>query len=142
VRPAEIKLWTNFKIHFAAAHCKLRLTNQTAQQSGFHRANMMIEDRHYQGTADSIAQLEVEPASYRETVAILTVTNAKLTLKLETSQSYVQKIKEDIAQLKLKLKPAWQGQRPPKMTNNDNYCWWHRYQLHNGTTSASCKNQE
>jgi hypothetical protein len=32
-----------FKTDFAAAHRELRLTIQTAQQSGFHSANMMIE---------------------------------------------------------------------------------------------------
>jgi hypothetical protein len=37
------KTWAQFKIDFAAAHREFRLTNQTAQQSGFHSANMMIE---------------------------------------------------------------------------------------------------
>jgi hypothetical protein len=37
------KTWAHFKIDFATAHCEFRLTNQTAQQSGFHSANMMIE---------------------------------------------------------------------------------------------------
>jgi hypothetical protein len=37
------KMWAQFKIYFATAHCEFRLTNQTAQQSGFHSANMMIE---------------------------------------------------------------------------------------------------
>jgi uncharacterized protein YaaN involved in tellurite resistance len=120
VRPAAQKSWTNFKIHFAAAHREFLSTNQTAQQSGFHSANMVIEDHRYQGTADAIAQLAVATSAYCETVAILTDTNAKLTLQLETSQAYVQKLKEYIAQLKLKLKSAWQGQRPPKTTNNDN----------------------
>jgi hypothetical protein len=46
VRQAAQKSWTNFKIHFAAAHREFRLTNQTAQQSGFHSANMMIEYHH------------------------------------------------------------------------------------------------
>jgi hypothetical protein len=36
------KTWAHFKIDFATAHRELRLTNQTAQQSGFHSANMMI----------------------------------------------------------------------------------------------------
>jgi hypothetical protein len=75
-------------------------------------------------------------------VAILTATNAKLTLQLEMSQAYAQKLKDEIAQLKLKLKPAWQGQRPYKTTNNDNYCLSHGYQLHNGHMSASCKNRK
>jgi hypothetical protein len=43
-------------------------------------------------------------------VATLTVTNAKLTLQLETSQAYIKKLKEDIVQLQLKIKPPWQGQ--------------------------------
>jgi hypothetical protein len=42
VCPAAQKTWTNFKIHFAAAHREFRLTNQTAHQSRFHSAKMMI----------------------------------------------------------------------------------------------------
>jgi hypothetical protein len=37
------KTWAHFKIDFATAHREFRLTNQTAQQSGFHSANMMNE---------------------------------------------------------------------------------------------------
>jgi hypothetical protein len=36
------KTWAQFKINFATAHSEFRLTNQTAHQSGFHSANMMI----------------------------------------------------------------------------------------------------
>jgi hypothetical protein len=75
-------------------------------------------------------------------VTTLTATNATLTLQLETSQVYVQKLKEDIVKLKLKIKPDWQGQQPAKTTNKDNYFWLHRYQVHNEHTSASCKNQK
>jgi hypothetical protein len=42
VRPAAQKTWTNFKIHFSAVHREFRLMNQTAHQSGFHSATMMI----------------------------------------------------------------------------------------------------
>jgi hypothetical protein len=37
------KTWAQFKIDFATAHREFRLTNQTAQHSGFHSVNMMIE---------------------------------------------------------------------------------------------------
>jgi hypothetical protein len=37
------KTWAQFKLDFATAHRDLRLTKQTAHQSGFHNANMMIE---------------------------------------------------------------------------------------------------
>jgi hypothetical protein len=102
---------------------------------------MMIENHPFQGTADAIAQLAVATASDHDTVATLTAINAKLTLQLDMSQAYIKKLKEDIAQLKLKIKPAWQAQRPVKTTDNGNYCWSHGYQVHNERTSASC-NQE
>jgi hypothetical protein len=85
--PSSTKKWSNFKMHFAAAHREFRLMNHNAQQSGFHSANIMIEHHHYQGTADAIAQLAVATASDRDTVAIMTATNVKLTLQLETSQA-------------------------------------------------------
>jgi hypothetical protein len=36
------RTWAQFKLDFATAHREFRLTNQTAQQSDFHSANMMI----------------------------------------------------------------------------------------------------
>jgi hypothetical protein len=42
-RTIAAKTWAQFKIDFATAHREFRLTKQTAQQSGFHIANMMIE---------------------------------------------------------------------------------------------------
>jgi hypothetical protein len=75
------KTWAQFKLDFATAHREFRLTNQTAQQSGFHSANIMIEqgrDETMQDTVDAIAQLATATASDRGTVATLTMTNAKL----------------------------------------------------------------
>jgi hypothetical protein len=69
VRPEAQTTWTNFKVYFAAAHHEFRLTNQTAQQYGFHSSNMMIEHHPCQGTADATAQLAVATASNRDTVA-------------------------------------------------------------------------
>jgi hypothetical protein len=43
LREIAAKTWAQFKIDFATAHREFPLTNQTAQQSGFHIANMMIE---------------------------------------------------------------------------------------------------
>jgi hypothetical protein len=75
-----VKTWAQFKIDFSTAHCEFRLNNQTAQQSGFHSANMMIEqsrDGSMQETAEAIAQLATATASDRGTVVTLTTTNAK-----------------------------------------------------------------
>jgi hypothetical protein len=80
------KTWAQFKLDFATAHREFRLTNQTAQQSGFHSANMMIgqgRDKSMQDTVDAITQLATATASDCGTVATLTTTNAKLATQLE-----------------------------------------------------------
>jgi hypothetical protein len=56
---------------------------------------------------EAITQLEVATASDRDTVATLTTINAKLPAQLEASQAYVKKLKDDISDLKMKIKPAW-----------------------------------
>jgi hypothetical protein len=135
------KTWAQFKIDFATAHREFRLTNQTAQQSGFHSANMMIEqgrDESMQDTAEAIAQLASATASDLGKVATLTTTNAKLSTQLEAAHALIAQLNNEIATLKSKIKPAWQGQRPVKTTNNDSYCWSHGYQVAKSHTSATC----
>jgi hypothetical protein len=136
------KTWAQFKIGFATEHREFRLTNQTAQQSGFHSANMMIEqgrDESMRDTVDAIAQLATATASNRGTVATLTTTNAKLANQLEAAHALITQLKNEIATLKNKIKPAWQGQRPVKTTKNDSYCWSHGYQVAKSHTSATWK---
>jgi hypothetical protein len=135
------KTWAQFKIDFATAHREFRLTNQTAQQSSFHSANMMIKQgRHelMQGTAQAIAQLATATASDRGTVATLTTTNAKLATQLEAAHALIAQLKNEIATLKSKIKPEWQGQRPVKTINNDSLCWSHGYYVAKSHTSATC----
>jgi uncharacterized protein YukE len=135
------KTLEQFKIDFATAHREFCLTNQTAQQSGFHSANMMIEhgrEETMQDTVDKISQLATATASHCGTVATLTTTNAKLATQLEASQAQIAQLKDEIADRKKKIKPAWQGQRPHKTTNNDSHCWSHGYQVAKSHTSATC----
>jgi hypothetical protein len=135
------KTWAQFKLDFATAHREFRLTNQTAQQSGFHSANVMIEqgcDESMQDTVTTITQLATATASYRGTVATLTTTNAKLATQLEAAHAQIAQLKNEIATLKNKIKPAWQGQRTVSTTNNDIYCWSHGYQVAKSHTSATC----
>jgi hypothetical protein len=68
----------------------------------------------------------------------LTATNAKLAMQLEAAQAQIAHLKDEVVELKIKIKPAWQGQRPHKTTNNDNYCWSHGYQVVKAHTSATC----
>jgi hypothetical protein len=103
------KMWAQFKLDFATVHREFRLTNQTAHQSGFHSANMMIEQgrgESMQYTVDAIAQLATATASDRGTVE-LTTTNAKLATQLEAAHAQIAQLKNEIATLKNKIKPAW-----------------------------------
>jgi hypothetical protein len=134
------KTWAQFKIDFDTAHREFRLTNQTAQQSGFHSANMTIEqgrDDSMQETVDAIAQLATATASDCGTVATLTTTNAKLANQLEAAHALIAQLKNEIATLKNKIKPAWQGQRLARTTNNNSYFWSHGYQVAKSHTSAT-----
>jgi hypothetical protein len=97
------KTWAQFKIDFATAHREFRLATQTAQQSGFHSANMMIEqgrDESMQDTAEAIAQLATATSSDCGTVATLTTTNAKLATQLEAAHTLIAQLKTEIATLK------------------------------------------
>jgi hypothetical protein len=135
------KTWEQFKIDFATAHREFCLTNHTAQQSGFHSANMMIEQGHdesMQDTVDAIAQLATAMTSDRGTVATLTTTNAKLATQLEAAHAQIAQLKNEIATLKNKIKPAWQGQGPVKTTKHDSYCWSYGYQVAKSHTRAKC----
>jgi hypothetical protein len=103
------KTRAQFKLDFATAHHEFRLTNQTAHQSGFHSASMMIEqgrDESMQDTVDAIAQLATATLSDQSTVATLTTTNAKLATQLEAVHSLIAQLKSEIATLKNKIKPA------------------------------------
>jgi predicted RNase H-like nuclease (RuvC/YqgF family) len=102
---------------------------------------MMIEqgrDDSMQETTEAIAQLATATVSYRGTVATLTTTNAKLANQLEVAHALIAQLKSEIATLKSKIKPVWQGQRPARTTNNDSYCWSHGYQVAKSHTSATC----
>jgi hypothetical protein len=91
-----------------------------------------------QDTVDTIAQLATATAPDGGTVAILTATNAKLVTQLEADQAHIAQLKDEVAELKINIKPACQGLRPHKKTNNDNYCWSHGYQVARAHTSANC----
>jgi hypothetical protein len=99
-RATAAKTWAQFKIDFTTAHREFRLTNQTAQQSGFHSANMMIDqgrDDSLHETAEAIAQLATATAYDRGTVATLTTTNDKLANQIEAAHALITQLKSEIA---------------------------------------------
>jgi hypothetical protein len=130
---------------FGAAHREFHLTNQTAQQSGFHSSNTMIEQGHGVAmlrTVDAIAQLTTTMALDRGTVATLPAINAKHASQLEGAQAYIKTPKDDIIDLKANIKPAWQVQNPSKSRNYNYSCWSHGHQVHSDHTSTTCKSRK
>jgi hypothetical protein len=83
-------------------------------------------------------QLATTTASDRSTVATLTTTNAKVVNQLEAAHTLIAQLKNEVATLKSKIRPAWQGQRPVKRINNNSYCWSHGCQMAKAHTSATC----
>jgi phage host-nuclease inhibitor protein Gam len=82
---------------------------------------MMIEqgrDDSMQEKVEAIAQLATATASDPSRVATLITTNDKLANHLEAAHALIAQLKNEIATLKNKIKPALQGQRPAKTTNN------------------------
>jgi phage shock protein A len=59
-----------------------------------------------QDTVDAIAQLATATASDRGTVATLTTTNAKLATQLEAAHARIAQLKNEVATMKNKIKPA------------------------------------
>jgi predicted RNase H-like nuclease (RuvC/YqgF family) len=57
-------------------------------------------------TAEAIAQLATATDSDRSTVVTLTTTNAKLATQLEDDNALIAQLKNEIATLKNKIKPA------------------------------------
>jgi hypothetical protein len=90
-----------------------------------------------QGAIEAIAQPATSTALDRGPVATLTATNAKLASQLKAEQAYIKMLKDEILAFKAKIKPAWQGQRPAKSTNNNKYCWSRVHQVHKDHMSAT-----
>jgi hypothetical protein len=64
------------------------------------------------GRCKVLWKLATATVSYCGTVATLAATNANISAQLETSQAYIKNLKEDIVDIKVKMKPAWQQGRP------------------------------
>jgi hypothetical protein len=101
-RAIAVKTWAQLKLDFSTAYREFCLTNQTAQQSGFHSVNIMIEqgrEETMQDTVDAISQLATETASNRGAIPTFTTTNAKLATQIEADQAQIAQMKDAIAAL-------------------------------------------
>ena len=92
------------------------------QGAGYHKANYMGNNTHYEETALALANLATATAADRQVMANLTNTIKALTKQLVNSQAEVNKLKNQL------------NQRP-----RTNYCWSHGYAVGLKHTSKMCR---
>jgi hypothetical protein len=102
-KPANEKIWENFKTHFLAAQETLRMQQETAQQGGFHGANAMqhaITQQMYEEQSVALANLATATSSDRKALETLTNTVANLTSELKTKDIEIKNLRQQMKQRK------------------------------------------
>jgi hypothetical protein len=115
----------------------LRITQNTAQSSGFHKANNTM-DTFAKDTADVFSNLATETASGHQMLADLTATNTVLSQQLANKDTNITQLKTKIFQdlQCINQKPCQGGQGgDTRKFDNSNYCWTHGYDIANNHTS-------
>jgi hypothetical protein len=91
------KTWTQFKSHFAAAHCQHKqMQGESAATAGYHSANAAVgqtKDQLTEATIGSVANLATATAADRDVVATLTEANTRLVRQLEDNSNKLRELK-------------------------------------------------
>ena len=134
---AQDKTWDNFKQHFFDAQNKHILRRQTAQQAGFHQANMAAHN--YDPTMEALANMAHANAGNGEALATLNNTIATLNAQIQQQTARIQS-------LELQLDAAKKNTNTNRPTNHrkdqGGYCWTHGYLVHPEHTSATCRKKK
>jgi hypothetical protein len=132
------KTWTQFKSHFAAAHCQHKqMQGESAATAGYHSANAAVshnEDQMAEATIVAISNLAKTTVSDQGVVAALTQANARLAKQLEDNSNELRELKALIK----KERTEKRGQRSFNPYPR-NYCWTHGYTVGSTHTSLTCK---
>jgi hypothetical protein len=144
----------NFKAHFTTEYRLYRKQTQTAQTAGYQAANhaqrgmqnaLLIEQ------SEALAIMATESATYRDTMSNLVPSNSQLSTHLAERSAALPTANETIRTLR-SVSRANGGSASPSAardlsnttarvrlaTNNENYCWYHGYQIHADHTSMTC----
>jgi hypothetical protein len=94
-KEAAYKTWTNFKVHFAAAHRQNnQMQGESSANSGYHAANEAMgqaENEMDEATIGSLTNLATSTATDRRVVPTLTEANARLVQRSKRCKSIAQK---------------------------------------------------
>jgi hypothetical protein len=134
------KTWTQFKSHFAAAHCQHKqMQGESAATAGYHSANAAVshnEEQMAEATIGALANLATATAADPGVVAALTQANVRLAKQLEGNSNELQELKALLNQ----ERSAKRGQLSFNPSNT-NYCWTRGFKLGSTHTSLTCKTQ-
>jgi hypothetical protein len=89
--------WTQFKSHFAAAHCQHKqMQGESAATDGYHSVNAAVghtEDQLAEATIGALSNLATATDADRGVVATLTEANARLVKHLEDISNELRELK-------------------------------------------------
>ena len=128
----------NFKTFFAASHKKWRRSSTTAQQGGYHEANLLTAD-----TIETLGTLATGIEQDRHTVSTLSADNVTLRQQLEALSTQLASLQANIPQNN--SNPRHQQQSAPRTRrrfSNDNYCWSHGWDVSRTHDSTNCRHQK
>ena len=146
------KTWENFKIHFTAEHRLYRKQTQTAQASGYHAANhaQRAQEAAMSEQSEALALMATASVTDRGTMSSLITSNVQLSSSLAEKAEALATANETIRSLRSENRPSGGRARPSgggasnvgsnrvrPVTDNDNYCWCHGYQIHVDHTSLT-----
>jgi hypothetical protein len=127
-KPTVEKTWTQFKSHFAAAHCQHKqMQGESAATAGYHSANAAVthnEDQMAEATIGELANLTTATTATRDVVAALTQENSRLATQLEDNSSELRELKALL--IKERVEKRGQISFNPSLSN---YCWTHGYKV-------------
>jgi uncharacterized protein YbgA (DUF1722 family) len=116
------KTWTQFKYHFAAAHCQHKqMQGESAATAGYHSVNAaagQTQDQMAEATIGALANLAT--AADRGVVAALTQVNGRLFKQLEDNSKELRELK-DLVKKERTEKRGKHSFNP----SSSNYCWTH-----------------
>jgi hypothetical protein len=148
------KTWENFKAHFRTEHRLYRKQTQTAQGTGYQAANHAhrnLQDVLMVEQSEDLDMLESASATDRSTLLYLVSSNAQLSTNLAEKAAALAAANEIIRSLRSGARTSGGSSkasasrsmpntttRTRPATNNENYCWYHGYQIHEYYTSMNC----
>lgn len=142
-KTASIKTWTNFKVHFARAHKKLRQQQATTNRAGMHSANAVLSSIQHDAT-NAIQELTNATIADRNHITELVNANYTVQADIKLLNENMKLLQAQIATILATTIPTTNGggSRRNRDPNSPWYCWTHGRTYSDKHTSATCRNRK